>query len=63
MTINYDKLSGMIITKSTLQRMMCDTNVTEVTPAGQTAWLNRWKVKLVNGDTYTVYTRGGFIDG
>lgn len=63
MTINYEKLSGMIITKSTLQHMMCDNNVTEVTPAGQTTWLNRWKIKLVNGDTYTVYTRGGFIDG
>lgn len=63
MSINYKKLSGMIITKSTLQHIMCDPDALEVTPAGQTAWLNKWRIKLVNGDTYTVYTRGGFING
>lgn len=58
--INYDKLNGAIVTKTTLKRMMDDPYTIEVKRVGQTVWLDKYKIKTQN-NSYTVYTRGGFV--
>lgn len=58
--INYDKLNGAIVTKTTLTRMINDENVSEVKRVGQTVWLDKWKI-ITNHGSYMVYTRGGII--
>lgn len=58
--INYDKLNGAIVTKTTLTRMMNDKGTYEVKRVGQTVWLDKYKITTNHG-YYMVYTRGGII--
>ena len=60
--INLDKLNGAIITKTTLTRIINDPTVSDVKRVGQTVWLDKWKVVNSKGN-YTVYTRGGIVNG
>lgn len=59
--INYDKLNGAIVTRTTLDRMFKDKNLCSIYLTGKTTWLDRYKIQHQNGNTYYVYVRGGAI--
>ena len=59
--INYDKLNGAIVTRTTLDRMFKDKNLCSIYLSGKTICLDRYKIQHKNGNTYYVYVRGGAI--